>query len=92
MCSFAWADDEVRPQERAFVASLVRRLKLAEDERAQVEGWLAEPPHWESVDPALVPKDHRLRFLRAVESVIASDGEIADTEREQLVVFARLLR
>jgi len=90
VCSFAWADREVRPGERAFVARLARRLGLDDDEQRRVEGWLAQPP--ESVDPALVPREHRMQFLRAIESVIASDAEISAVEREQLLSFARRLR
>ena len=40
VCSFAWADLEIRPEERAFVARLVRRLELDPDERRRVESWL----------------------------------------------------
>ena len=92
VCSFAWVDLEVRATERAFVSQLARRLDLDEDERRQVEGWLAKPPTPESVDPTLVPRKHRMRFIRAIESVIAIDGEISSLEREQLLLFAQLLR
>ncbi len=92
VCSFAWADLEIRPEERAFVARLIRRLGLSEDERLEVEGWLTTPPALETVDPALVPREHRLLFVRAAESVIAIDGDIADSEKEQLIMFAQLLR
>jgi hypothetical protein len=92
VCSFAWVDLEVRPEEREFVSGLIRRLGLREDERAEVEAWLADPPPLDSVDPALVPKEHRMRFVRAVESVIAVDREISAAEQEQLLIFARLLR
>lgn len=92
VCSFAWADTEIRAAERAFVTRLIRRLELGEAERREVEGWLEHPPAPDSVDPALVPRDHRMRFLHAVESVIAVDGEIAEAERAQLAVFARLIR
>ena len=92
MCSFAWADLGVAPTERAFVSRLSRRLHLDDEELRQVEGWLARPPPPESVDPALVPKEHRVRFIRAIESVIAVDGEVSSLEREQLLLFAQLLR
>ncbi|MGH2671009.1 MAG: TerB family tellurite resistance protein, partial [bacterium] len=36
VCSFAWADLEVRAEERTFVARLVERLDLDERERRQV--------------------------------------------------------
>ena len=92
VCSFAWVDLEVRPTERAFVSRLTRRFDLDDDERRQVESWLAQPPSPESVDPALVPREYRMRFIRAIESVIAIDGEISRLEREQLLSFAQRLR
>ena len=92
VCSFAWADLKIHPQEREFVSKLIRRLNLNDEERRQVDGWLVDPPAPESVDPALVPKEHRMSFLRTIESVIAVDGEVSPVEREQLIRFARLLR
>jgi uncharacterized tellurite resistance protein B-like protein len=92
VCSFAWVDLEVRATERAFVSQLARRLDLDEEQRRQVEAWLAKPPSPESVDPALVPRKHRMRFIRAIESVIAVDGEISPLERKQLLLFAQMLR
>src|SRR5262245_26316109 len=65
---------------------------LDDDERRQVESWLAQPPPPESVDPTLVPKEHRMRFIRAIESVIAIDGEVSSLEKDQLLSFAPLLR
>jgi uncharacterized tellurite resistance protein B-like protein len=92
VCSFAWADLKIHPREREFVSDLIRRLNLDDEESRQVEAWLTDPPPPESVDPSLVPKEHRMRFLRAVESVIAVDGEVSSAEREQLIIFAQLLR
>jgi uncharacterized tellurite resistance protein B-like protein len=92
VCSFAWADSRIHPQEREFISRLIHRLNLNDEEQRQVDAWLADPPSPDSVDPSLVPKEHRTKFLRAIESVIAVDGEISPTEREQLILFARLLR
>jgi len=92
VCSFAWVDLTVRPAERAFVSRLTRRLELDDDELRQVEGWLARPPPPESVDPTLIPRAHRMRFIRAIESVIAIDSEISALEKSQLISFAQLLR
>lgn len=92
LCSFAWVDLEVHPTERAFVSRLARRFDLDDAERRQVESWLSRPPPPESVDPALVSREHRMRFVRAIESVIAIDGEISTLEKEQLISFAQLLR
>ena len=59
VCSFAWADLEVRPEEREFVRAMVARLALDDDERKKVQCWLDHPPELESVDPTLVPAAHR---------------------------------
>ena len=91
VCSFAWADLEVRPQEREFVARMVRRLGLASDEREQVKRWLEVPPEPESVDPIAIPLEHRKLFIEAIEGVIQSDGEIAPEERDNLVLLNELL-
>jgi hypothetical protein len=91
VCSFAWADLEVRPEERDFVARLIRRLSLEVDEARQVEGWLRLPPRPESVDPTEIPVEHRRLFLREIEGVIESDGDVAEEERENLQLLKTLL-
>ena len=91
VCSFAWADLEVRPQERAFVADLIRRLDIGEDEKRRVREWLEVPPPPESVDPSAIPRSHRELFLDAIRGVIASDGEIAPEESESLEILDALL-
>jgi len=92
VCSFAWADLEIRPEEREFVAMMIRRLELDADERRQVLEWLEVPPSPDSVDPDRVPRTHRMKFLRAVESTVTVDGEVSPEERENLVLFAQLIR
>jgi hypothetical protein len=92
VCSFAWADLEVKPEERSLVARLVRRLQLADEEQQQVLQWLESPPPSGSVDPALVPRAHRMKFLRAIESTVTVDGEVSAEERDSLLVFAKLIR
>jgi hypothetical protein len=92
VCSFAWIDLEVKQEERDLVVRLIRRLKLDDEEREQVSKWLDSPPPSDSVDPALVPRAHRMTFLRAVESTISVDGEVTPEERDTLVVFAQLIR
>jgi uncharacterized tellurite resistance protein B-like protein len=91
VCSFAWADLEVRDAERAFVGRMVDRLELDTEELAQVHGWLDHPPAPESVDPNTIPAAHRKVFLEAIEGVIAADGEIAEEESETLAVLRELL-
>lgn len=90
VCSFAWADLEVRSEERAFIARMVDRLGLEADELARVRGWLERPPSPDAVDPMSIPDAHRKVFLEAIEGVIAADGEIAPEERESLAVLRDL--
>jgi hypothetical protein len=92
VCSFVWADLEVKAEERELVASLIRRLRLDDDEKQQVLQWLESPPSPDSVDPGRVPREHRMKFLRAVESAVTVDGEVSPEERDSLIVFARLMR
>jgi uncharacterized tellurite resistance protein B-like protein len=92
VCSFAWADLEVHPQERAFVERLVRRLGLDEEDERKVQGWLEVPPSPDAVDPTDIPPEHRKVFLSAIDGVIAADGAIAPEERESLRLLEQLLR
>lgn len=92
VCSFAWADLQIQAEERSAIASLVERLELGEEERLVVEGWLEVPPDPESVDPQLVPHEHRSAFVKAIETVITADGVVAPNEREQLLLLGQLLR
>jgi uncharacterized tellurite resistance protein B-like protein len=91
VCSFAWADLEVRAEERSFVARLVERLDLDAREQRQVRRWLEHPPLPDSVDPMTIPPTHRKSFLAAIEGVVAADGEISTEERESLAVLQDLL-
>jgi uncharacterized tellurite resistance protein B-like protein len=91
VCSFAWADLEVRPEERSFVARLASRLELDAREQSQVQSWLELPPAPDSVDPMSIPPTHRKSFLAAIEGIVAADGEISVEERESLAVLRDLL-
>jgi uncharacterized tellurite resistance protein B-like protein len=91
VCSFAWADLEIRDEERAFVKNLIERLTLNQAEQAKVSGWLEVPPDIESIDPTRVPHEHRRIFLAEIEGVIESDGEIAPEERENFRIFEALI-
>ena len=35
VCSFAWADFEIQPEERDFIAQLIRRLELGDEDDRQ---------------------------------------------------------
>ena len=91
VCAFAWADLEVKPAEREFVARLVRRLELEDDEIAKVEQWLKLPPRPEEIDPNRVPRAHREVFIATAKKMIEADGEIDPAERENLELFKALL-
>ena len=91
VCSFAWADLEVRPQERIFTKRLVERLELAPAEALQVGRWLDLPPAPDSVDPAQIPARHKDLFLRVLDGVIRADGEVATEEREHFELLREML-
>ena len=92
VCSFAWADLEVRERERAFVMRLSKRLHLTPDEVAAVEGWLMKPPSADELDPAQVPAAHRKLLLTAVRGVVGADGQVNPEEAESLELLEELLR
>jgi len=92
VCSFAWADLEIRPEEREFVRDMVARLALDGDEGEEVQRWLDVPPAPESIDPTLVPTAHRQVFIDAIKGVITADGEIAPEEIENFRLFHDLVR
>lgn len=91
VCSFAWADLEVKDQERKLIKRLVKKLGLEGDEQTQVDAWLEVPPRAEELDPADIPRAHRKLFLETVRSVIVADGEVDQDEAENLVLFEMLL-
>lgn len=91
VCSFAWADLEIRDKERAFIKQLVRRLHLDADEAKQVDGWLKAPPRPDEVDPGEINLAHRKLFLDNARAIIEADGQISDEERESLAVLKELL-
>jgi tellurite resistance protein len=92
ICSFAWADQEIRAEERAFVGRMVKRLGLSAEDTAEVQGWLELPPDPEDIDPSDIPRKHRQLFLDAARAVVGSDGVISPEERENLALFEALLR
>ena len=91
VCSFAWADFEIQPEERVFISRLIRRLELGEDEDLQVQQWLDRPPGLDDLDPTASPAAHRRFFVEAIEGLISADGEIAEEERESFEIFKQLL-
>jgi len=61
------------------------------EEREALE-WLKLPPDPGSVDPTRIPREHRMLFLRAVESAVSIDREVTEEERESVILFAKLIR
>ena len=92
ICSFAWADFEIQPEERDFVKAMSAKLDMPPDERKQVEKWLKVPPRAEDVDPTEIPRRHREFFLNSVKDVVMADGIVAPEEKENLRLFEELLR
>lgn len=91
VCSFAWADLEIRPEERVFISHLIRRLELGDEEDLQVQQWLDLPPNLDDLDPTSIPAAHRQFFVEAIEGLINADGEVSDEERETFEIFKQLL-
>ena len=91
VCSFAWADLEIQPHERSYVANLIDRLELAASERSQVVAWLSEAPPPDEIDPTTVPLEHRRVFIDAIRGVIAADGKLTPEEVESFRLFRELL-
>ena len=89
ICSFAWADLGVQPEERELVIGLIDRLQLVESERAQVREWLEVPPR--EADPTEVPVEHRQLIRQAVQETIEADGKVTPEEREALGLFDLLV-
>jgi hypothetical protein len=91
VCSFAWADLEIQPEERVFISRLIRKLDLGEDEDLQVQKWLERPPQIDDLDPTSIPEAHRRVFLEAIEGLIGADGEVSEEERDSFEIFKQLL-
>ena len=92
VCSFIWADLEVKESEKKFVTRLSKKLELSDDDIAQVKKWMKVPPRPEEIDPTHIPKEHRQLFLDTIRDVITADGEVAKDEWENLALFEQLMR
>jgi uncharacterized tellurite resistance protein B-like protein len=92
VASFAWADLEVSPAERAFIHRLVSRLHLDPKEARKVEDWMKVPPPPDDIDPTTVPHEHRQLFIKVVRQMLEADGEISEEERENLALLEQLTR
>lgn len=91
VCSFAWADLKIQPEERVFIARLIKRLDLDEEEDLKVQRWLERPPGIDHLDPTSIPAAHRRFFVEEIEGLIESDGEVSEEERDSFEIFKQLL-
>ena len=91
VCTFAWADLAVAPEERAFIGRLIRELDLDDEGRAEIESYLTSPPPAELIDPTDVPVEHRRVFLEMAGQVVKVDGEIDEREAETYLLFSQLV-
>lgn len=91
VCSFAWADLEIKPKERNLVRKMVKELDLEPDEVKKVEEWLRVPPRAEEVDPNAIPRAHRKMFLDAARRMIDADGNVDADEAENFALLEDLL-
>jgi uncharacterized membrane protein YebE (DUF533 family) len=91
VCSFAWSDLVIQDEERTFVANMIKRIGLDEQEQKLVESWLVVPPPPEEVDPQLIPRAHRQLFLQTAREIVASDNVVDPEERENLTLLEQLL-
>ncbi|MHC5003272.1 MAG: tellurite resistance TerB family protein [Planctomycetota bacterium] len=91
VCSMAWADLRIAPEERELVASLIRRLELEPAEREAVAEWLRTPPRPDQVDPTRIPRSHRELFRETLQRTIESDGSISPKERVAMHLFDQLV-
>ncbi|MGK3991361.1 TerB family tellurite resistance protein [Sorangium sp. So ce136] len=92
ICSFAWADLQVRDQEREFVRKMILRLQLDEEEAKEVRSWLDVPPKVDDLDPMKIPRAHRQLFLATARKMASSDGDIGKEELENLDLLEQLTR
>jgi uncharacterized tellurite resistance protein B-like protein len=91
VCSFAWADLEIKTKERVLVRKMIKEFDLDPEEIKLVEGWLKVPPRAEEVDPATIPRAHRQMVLDAARQMIQADGDIDPEEAESLSLLEQLL-
>ena len=91
VCAFAWADLEIRKEERALILNLARNLELDEEDLQQVHGWMNNPPQLDDLDPQEIPIEQRQMFLAAAQAMVVIDGDVDPEELEILELFQALL-
>lgn len=89
LCSFAWADGEVQPEEKTVLERVLGGLGLGAEARAEVEPWLATAPDVEGRELKAIDEQKRAAFIDRAYEVAAADGEIAAEELKHLKMFMR---
>jgi uncharacterized tellurite resistance protein B-like protein len=92
VCSFAWADQQIQPEERSFVERLSKGLGLTGEDLLLVQSWLEVPPPADELDPNDIPQEHRVLFLEAARAMVESDKNVDPLEQEELALFEMLLQ
>jgi hypothetical protein len=90
ICAFAWADLEIREEERALVNRFIEAIDLPKDCYQQVYSWLDHPPRPEEIDPYDIPTELRTAVLYAAEAMMVTDGDVDSRELELLQLLKSL--
>ena len=93
VCSFAWVDHDVDPDERKFILKLIERMDLSELDRRDAIAWLDEQVTAEELAGAVhdVPDAHKRLFVDMARELIKSDNTIADDEAQELALLELLV-
>ena len=89
LCSFAWADGEVQPQEKIVLEQVLGGLNMSPEARAEVEPWLTTPPDVEGRELETIDDAKRAAFIDFAYEVAAADGQIAADELKHMKMFLR---
>lgn len=89
LCSFAWADGVVQPQEKTVLERILGSLELSAEAHAEAEGWLTAAPSVQGRALRSIDEKKRATFIDGAYEVAAADGEIAADELEHLKMFMR---
>lgn len=87
LCSFAWADGEVQPQEREVLERVLGGLRLDAEARAKATTWLFTPPDMAGFDFGAIDPDKRQLFIDQAFAIAAAHGGVAPEELRHLKMF-----
>ncbi|MEM9074597.1 MAG: TerB family tellurite resistance protein [Myxococcota bacterium] len=87
VCSFAWLDHEVQPEERTFIKKLIEQMNLDEEDRRDAFFWLENKVNAEELGSIDVPAAHRQLFVEVARALIGSDEQVTDDEAQELALL-----